>query len=106
MRQASGFLRGEHDFAGFQSRGSEVKTTVRRVTAVSWEERPGGWMVFRITAGGFLRGMVRALVGTLVEVGRGKRDPEDLARLLAAKDRRLAGPAAPAAGLYLVEVIY
>jgi tRNA pseudouridine38-40 synthase len=106
MRRASGFIRGEHDFAGFQSRGSEVKTTVRRVTAVSWEERPGGWMVFRITAGGFLRGMVRALVGTLVEVGRGKRDPEDLARLLAAKDRRLAGPAAPAGGLYLVEVIY
>lgn len=106
MRRATGFIQGEHDFAGFQTSGSEVKTTIRRVTAVSWEEWPGGWKVLSITANGFLRGMVRALVGSLVEVGWGKRDPEDMLRLLAAKDRRLAGPAAPAAGLYLVEVVY
>jgi tRNA pseudouridine38-40 synthase len=106
LRAAAGFIQGEHDFAGFQTRGSSVKTTIRKVLAASWEERPGGWKDFRITATGFLRGMVRALVGTLVDVGWGKRPPEDLARLLAARDRRLAGPAAPAAGLYLVEVVY
>ncbi|HAY23171.1 MAG TPA: tRNA pseudouridine(38-40) synthase TruA, partial [Desulfobacterales bacterium] len=61
---------------------------------------------FQITANGFLRGMVRALVGTMVEVGWGKRSPGDLKRLLAARDRRQAGPTAPAAGLYLVEVRY
>jgi tRNA pseudouridine38-40 synthase len=106
MREATWFIMGEHDFAGFQSSGSAVKTTTRTVLAATWEERPGDWIYFRITAGGFLRGMVRALVGTLVEVGRGKRQPEDMARLLARADRRLAGPAAPAAGLYLVEVVY
>ena len=92
MRQAAGFIVGEHDFAGFQTSGSEVKTTVRRVTAAAWEEGPGGWKCFRITAGGFLRGMVRALVGTQVEVGMGKR-PAEICRVLAAGDRRLAGPA-------------
>jgi tRNA pseudouridine38-40 synthase len=106
MRRATGFIEGKHDFTGFQASGSEVKTAIRRVMAASWEERPGGWKYFRITANGFLRGMVRALVGTLVEVGWGKRRPDDMAKLLAAKDRRLAGPAAPAGGLYLVEVIY
>jgi tRNA pseudouridine38-40 synthase len=106
MQAAAGFILGEQNFAGFQASGSAVKTTTRTVMAATWEERPGGWKYFRITAGGFLRGMVRALVGTLVEVGWGKRSPEDLRRLLLAKDRRLAGPSAPAAGLYLVEVLY
>ena len=106
MEEATGLLLGEHDFAGFQSTGGSVQTSVRRVLAASWEARPGGWLIFRITATGFLRGMVRALVGTLVEVGWDKRPPEDLARLLAARDRRLGGPAAPAAGLCLVEVMY
>jgi tRNA pseudouridine38-40 synthase len=106
MREATRFIIGEHDFAGFRSSGSFVQTTTRKVLAASWEEKPGGWKIFRISASGFLRGMVRALVGTLVEVGRGKRQPHDIAQLLTAADRRLAGPAAPAAGLYLVEVVY
>ena len=106
MRQATRFIEGEHDFAGFQTSGSSVKNTLRRVVSASWEEGPGDRKYFRITASGFLRGMVRALVGTLVEVGWGKRQPNDMAALLAAKDRRLAGPAAPAGGLYLVEVRY
>jgi tRNA pseudouridine38-40 synthase len=83
-----------------------VQSTTRTVLAAFWEEGLGGWKYFRITASGFLRGMVRALVGTLVEVGWGKRPPEDMARIFALRDRRLAGPAAPAAGLYLVEVMY
>jgi tRNA pseudouridine38-40 synthase len=106
MRAATTFILGEQDFAAFQASGSSVKTTTRTVLAASWEERAGGWKCFRITANGFLRGMVRALVGTLVQVGWGKRPPEDLVRLLAAKDRRLAGPSAPAAGLYLAPSFY
>jgi tRNA pseudouridine38-40 synthase len=106
MYTAAGFIRGEHDFAGFQTSGGSVKTTVRKVLAATWEEKPGAWKYFRISANGFLRGMVRALVGTMVEVGLGKRQPEDMARMLVSKDRRLAGPAAPAAGLYLMEVLY
>lgn len=106
MREATEYILGEHDFAAFQASGSSVQTTTRTIMAASWDERPGGWKHFRITASGFLRGMVRALVGTLVEVGRGKRPPEDMAILLAGRDRCLAGPSAPAAGLYLVEVMY
>jgi tRNA pseudouridine38-40 synthase len=106
IREATSLILGEKDFATFQASGSSVKTTTRTVMRASWEEKPGGWKYFRIMASGFLRGMVRALVGTLVEVGWGKRPPEDLERLLAARDRRLAGPSAPAAGLYLVEVMY
>jgi tRNA pseudouridine38-40 synthase len=106
MQAAAGLILGEHDFAGFQASGSAVKTTTRTVLAAAWEERPGGWKLFRISASGFLRGMVRALVGTLVEVGLGKRPADDLKRLLATRDRGLAGPSAPAGGLYLAEVFY
>jgi tRNA pseudouridine38-40 synthase len=106
MQEATEALLGEHDFAGFQASGSAVKTTTRTVLAAAWEEGPGGWKNFRITANGFLRGMVRALVGTLVEVGWGKRPANDLSRLLAGRDRRLAGPSAPAGGLYLAKVFY
>jgi tRNA pseudouridine38-40 synthase len=106
MQAASQRVVGTHDFAAFQASGSDVKTTVRQVTQAFWQELPGGWKYFVITANGFLRGMVRNLVGTLVEVGWGKRPVEDLTRILASRDRRLAGPSAPAAGLYLKEVIY
>jgi tRNA pseudouridine38-40 synthase len=106
MQQATRLIIGENNFAGFQSSGSAVRTTTRRVLRAAWEEKPEDWLCFRITASGFLRGMVRALVGTLVEVGRGKRSPEVMSHIIMAADRRLAGPAAPAAGLYLVEVIY
>ncbi len=106
LQAATQNIVGEHDFAGFQASGSDVKTTVRRVLKATWEEQPGGWKYFRITANGFLRGMVRNLVGTMVQVGWGKRPVEDVARILASGDRRQAGPTAPAAGLFLVAVIY
>ena len=67
---------------------------------------PGGWLSFTITATGFLRGMVRSLVGTMAEVGRGKAPPTILAELLTSRARHLAGPTAPPQGLYLVEVFY
>ncbi len=106
MAAATIHIRGDHDFTSFQVSGSSVRYPVRRVMAADWEEYPGGWLIFRVQANGFLRGMVRALVGTLAEVGWGKRQPEEMVRLLAARDRRLAGPTAPAAGLFLEEVQY
>ena len=68
--------------------------------------KPPDQLYFEIEADGFLRGMVRNIVGTLVEVGAGKRSAEDIEALLSAADRSLAGPTAPAHGLFLVEVRY
>lgn len=106
MKEAAGLLIGTKDFAAFQASGSGVKTTVRQVFAASWEALDGGWLIFRITADGFLRGMVRAIVGTLVEIGLGKRSLAQLQQLFVTPKRPLAGPTAPAAGLYLLEVLY
>jgi tRNA pseudouridine38-40 synthase len=106
LGQATSFLWGEHDFSSFQASGSSIKNPVRRVMAAYWTHAPGGWLIFRITANGFLRGMVRALVGTLVEMGTGRRQPVEIMEILACRDRRRAGPSAPAQGLYLLEVFY
>jgi tRNA pseudouridine38-40 synthase len=99
-------LEGEHDFTAFRASGSDNRNPVRRMVAARWQTHPGGWLRFTITGNGFLRGMVRSLVGTMVEVGRGKAPPTRLPELLASGDRRLAGPTAPPQGLYLVEVFY
>lgn len=106
LRRATSFLGGEHDFSAFQASGSSIKNPVRRVMAAYWAQAPGGWLIFRITANGFLRGMVRTLVGTLVEMGIGRRQPAEIIDILASRDRRRAGPSAPAKGLYLLEVFY
>jgi len=103
---AAAVLPGEHDFTAFRASGSENKNPVRRVLAATWRDLPGGWLTFTITATGFLRGMVRSLVGTMAEVGRGKAPPTILTELLASGARHLAGPTAPPQGLYLVEVFY
>jgi len=106
MAAAATVLPGEHDFTAFRASGSDNKNPVRRVLAAEWRPEPGGWLTFTITATGFLRGMVRSLVGTMAEVGRGKASPLILAELLAHPARHLAGPTAPPQGLYLVEVFY
>jgi tRNA pseudouridine38-40 synthase len=106
MAEAAGCLPGEHDFTAFRASGSDNLNPVRWVLAATWREEPGGWLSFSITATGFLRGMVRSLVGTMVEVGLGKAPPARLADLLASRARHLAGPTAPPQGLYLVEVFY
>ena len=106
MAEAAAALPGEHDFTAFRASGSDNLNPVRRVLAAEWREEPGGWLSFTITATGFLRGMVRSLVGTMVEVGRGKVPPIRLAELLENGARHLAGPTAPPQGLYLVEVFY
>lgn len=106
MARAAAALPGEHDFTAFRASGSDNINPVRRVLGAGWREDPGDWLGFTITATGFLRGMVRSLVGTMAEVGRGKAPPTRLAELLESRARHLAGPTAPPQGLYLVEVFY
>lgn len=106
MRCFGAALLGRHDFASFQATGSAAGPTVRTLFRC---EVLGGWggdVAIEIEGDGFLRHMVRNIVGTLLEVGRGRLDPRGAGALLAARDRRLAGPNVPARGLCLVRVDY
>jgi tRNA pseudouridine38-40 synthase len=105
MMLAVGYLQGTHDFKSFQASGSEVRTTTRTLMQVT-VTRERDEMVISCMANGFLRHMVRNIVGTLVEVGRGARSPADLKRILDGRDRQLAGATAPPHGLCLGQVIY
>ena len=106
MEKATRWLIGEHDFSSFRSTGSPTQTTVRRVIRAEWKKGRNGLIRFEIEANGFLKQMVRSIVGTLVEVGKGKIKGEDLQGILDSKDRKKAGPTAPAHGLFLKEVKY
>ena len=106
MEMAIRWLVGEHDFSSFRSVGSPTRTTIRRVMRAEWKRGRKGLIQFEIEANGFLKQMVRAMVGTLVEVGRGKINSEEFRKILESKDRNKAGPTAPACGLFLKEVKY
>ena len=106
MRDAVGFIIGTHDFKAFEGSGSPRSSTVRRVMRAELLEKDHGLVVFEIEAGGFLRFMVRNIVGTLVAVGLGKISPADFKDILLSKDRSRAGITAPPQGLFLVEVNY
>jgi tRNA pseudouridine38-40 synthase len=108
MRDALATLEGEHDFSSFCLVGSEPNHHRCRVAGISLEcdVNFGGMVTLRVVANRFLRGMVRSIVGTLVEVGRGKITPNEFETILAARDRGAAGPTAPPHGLYLEEVRY
>jgi tRNA pseudouridine38-40 synthase len=106
MAAAAAALVGEHDFAAFRAADAEpVRTTVRRALESGLVEE-GALLVYRIEATAFLKHMVRNVVGTLAEIGRGERPSDDVPRLLAGRDRRRAGATAPAHGLTLVAVRY
>lgn len=107
MRRAARYLAGRHDFSAFRGAKSDTKTSVRRIykLAIS-RQRSANLIKIEITGNGFLKYMVRNIVGTLVEVGRGRLAPGDLAGILKSGDRRKAGMTAPACGLYLVRVVY
>ncbi len=105
MRQAADYLVGEHDFKSFCTAGSNVEDTVRTLYRLDIE-KSGDVIIFRLSGSGFLYNMVRIIVGTLIEVGRGVYPPEYVAEILSAKDRRKAGQTAPAKGLTLVSMEY
>jgi tRNA pseudouridine38-40 synthase len=105
MRQAAGFFVGEHDFASFRGSGCAAKTTVRTVHSLEIRTE-GNLMIFDVTGAGFLRNMVRIMVGTIVEAGFGRRQPGSVRELLERPDRQSAGVTAPAQGLSLVEVYF
>ena len=102
MRQAAAYLEGEHDFKSFCQTGAQVESTVRTVYSVDVVEE-GRDLIVRVSGNGFLYNMVRIIVGTLLEVGQGRRMPEDMIQILEKKDRSAAGPTAPAHGLMLMK---
>lgn len=105
MSCAAGMLVGTHDFGAFRSAGGAASTTVRTITRSEWLAQDGQ-LTYEIAGNGFLRHMVRTVVGTLVQVGRGQRPPQDVSDLLAGGRRAEAGPTAPPHGLFLVCVDY
>jgi len=105
MNEAASLLIGEHDFESFSKVKTEVNNFVCNISEASWLETERD-ILFNVTANRFLRGMVRALVGTLLEVGLGKLSKEEFKKVIESKDRRKAGSAAPAHGLFLTAVNY
>jgi len=99
-------LAGRHDFTAFTPTQTDHVHFERHVLAAAWSEEAGDVLAFRITADAFMRGMVRALVGTMLEVSSGRREVADFARLLEGAPRSAAGDTAPAHGLYLESVAY
>ncbi len=106
MQAASHHLLGSHDFKTFEGAGSPRQHSVREILRAGWRREANHCLTFFIAANGFLRFMVRNIVGTLVEVGQGKRSPDAIPALIAARDRNQAGPTAPPQGLCLMEVRY
>lgn len=112
LMKTAKILEGEHDFVAFQATGTELVTTVRqifRVEVIPDLKDPSldySLLCIRLEATGFLRKMVRFMVGTLLEVASGKRDPDDLMRALESGERRYVGVPAPARGLFLEKVQY
>jgi tRNA pseudouridine38-40 synthase len=106
MAAAARLLEGQHDFSAFQAAGSSVRTTKRFVSSSRVALEDSGAILYEISGDGFLRHMVRTIVGTLVEVGRGRRKVDSMAEVLAERSRARAGETAPARGLFLAQVDY
>jgi tRNA pseudouridine38-40 synthase len=119
MAAAARMVEGRHDFAAFQASGGATKTTERTIlesaivrsaigdrSAITRSAIADSLVTYDVSGTGFLRHMVRAIAGTLVEIGRGRQRPEWMAEVIASADRGAAGPTAPAHGLFLVAVDY
>lgn len=105
MRAAARSFVGTYDFCSYMASGSDIKDTVRTVLDAD-VTREGDFVIFKVSADGFLYNMVRIFTGTLLGVAEGKIEPEDIIKITEARDRRLAGITAPASGLYLNKVVY
>ncbi len=106
MREAASALTGRHDFSCFCATGCDIKDRVRTLCDIAIDRRDHGMLEITVESSGFLRHMVRNIVGTLVDAGRGKLEPDDMPDIIASRDRKKAGIAAPACGLFLKEVKY
>lgn len=105
MNAAAKILSGEHDFTSFRTAACQAKSPIRTIYSIN-VERNSDWVICNVTANAFLHHMVRNIVGSLIMVGQGERSVEWLSEILQAKDRTIAGPTAPAEGLYLRSVSY
>lgn len=105
IQQAIPYFLGKKDFGSFAKLGSDHKTNLCDLSYLSWEQSDTK-AVLKVTADRFLRNMVRAITGTLLEIGQGKRSPHDIPQLLASGERSQAGESVAAHGLYLVDVVY
>ena len=105
MNRAAGILLKHRDFTSFSKLHTDVRTNLCDVIKTGWEEKDK-MIVFSITADRFLRNMVRAIVGTIIEVGKGRRSVEDFEKIILEKDRCRAGKSAPAKGLFLAGIDY
>lgn len=116
MEEAALSLIGKHDFSAFMGSGSDVRETIREVYTLRVERLStmpfmslpieGDYLKITVEANGFLRHMVRNIIGTLVEIGRKKRRPDTVKEILESRDRRNAGQTAPARGLFLEKILY
>lgn len=105
MSRAAGHFAGERDFAAFRAANCAAKTTIRRIDSLDIS-RQGDMIAIDVVGSGFLKNMVRIMVGTLVEVGKGATDPDDIPGLIESRDRKKTGSTAPPQGLCLMEVFY
>jgi tRNA pseudouridine38-40 synthase len=105
MNRATRSFIGIHDFTSFCATATEIEDRTRTIFEASWERSDTTW-VFRIRGNGFLQYMVRTIAGTILEVGQGRIQPEQIPTIFEARDRRLAGPSLPPHGLHLIQVEY
>lgn len=106
LNKQSEIIVGEHDFKSFQSVGTSVATTIRTIHQIKWNRKPNHIVEVQITGSGFLKQMVRNIVGTQVDFFIKNKELQSLRYVLEARDRKKAGPTAPAQGLYLKKVYY
>jgi tRNA pseudouridine38-40 synthase len=105
MKDAARYFVGTHDFKSFRGRRSSIKSSIRTVYSIEIE-RNGEIIEIAVEGNSFLRNMVRIIAGTLIEVGAGQRDKEEIPEMIEDRDRRSAGRTAPAQGLFLEKVYY
>ena len=106
MNRAAARLVGTHDFTSLEKTGSDNGTSLCHVTEARWDRIDATHLVFTVTANRFLRNMVRAMVGTLLEIGRGRRDESWIGEVLEARDRCRAGQSVPGEALFLEDIRY